>query len=54
MWHGREYRITQANRESRLQLEPFKFYLVRRRLGRTREPHTDDSATSHAPFLLGG
>ena len=32
MWHVREYRITQANLESRLQLEPFKFYLARRRL----------------------
>jgi hypothetical protein len=34
MWHVREYRITQANLESRLQLEPFKFefHLARRRL----------------------
>jgi hypothetical protein len=32
MWHVREYRITQVNLESRLQLEPFKFYLARRRL----------------------
>ena len=32
MWHVREYRITQANLESRLQLEPFQFYLARRRL----------------------
>ena len=32
MWHVREYRITQANLESRLQLEPFQFYPARRRL----------------------
>jgi hypothetical protein len=32
MWHVREHRITQANLESRLRLEPFKFYLARRRL----------------------
>ena len=32
MWHVREHRITQANLEHRLQREPFKFYLARRRL----------------------
>jgi len=32
MWHVREHRITQVNLESRLQLQPFQFYLARRRL----------------------
>ena len=32
MWHVREHKITQASLESRLQLEPFQFYLARRRL----------------------
>ena len=32
MWHVREHRITLVNLESRLQLQPFHFYLARRRL----------------------
>ena len=32
MWHVREHRITQQSLESRIQLEPFQYYLARRRL----------------------
>jgi hypothetical protein len=32
MWHVREYKISQANLENRLLLEPFDYYLARRRL----------------------
>jgi hypothetical protein len=32
MWHVREYKISQANLEHRLLLEPFDYYLARRRL----------------------
>ena len=32
MWHVREHRITQQSLESRIQLEPFQYYLTRRRL----------------------
>ena len=32
MWHVREHRITQLSLERRMQLEPFEYYLARRRL----------------------
>ena len=32
MWHVREHRITQVSLERRMQLEPFEYYLARRRL----------------------
>ena len=32
MWHVREHKITQLSLERRMQLEPFEYYLARRRL----------------------
>jgi hypothetical protein len=38
MWHVREFRITQATLESKMQLEPFKFYLARCRRTFSSDP----------------
>jgi hypothetical protein len=50
MWHVREYKISQANLEHRLLLEPFDYYLARRRL--RWAGHVSRMPMSRLPRLL--
>jgi hypothetical protein len=50
MWHVREHKISQINLEHRLRLEPFDFYLARRRL--RWAGHVSRMPMSRLPRLL--
>ena len=52
MWHVSEYKISQANLEHRLLLEPFDFYLARRRLRWAGHVSRMPMSLSRLPCLL--